>query len=149
MRKFILYMALLVVTIGLNVVLGSSVEYVGSEWSEVGGIQIAVAHDTTAFTATKMWRAPGGPGSARPVEPVYLKPDGVVMFALKPFRYKAFGKNGTDATMAVPVDTCIQSGTVGNFSVKYVCWTVVPMKLDSLKLWPAGSDTIWYRTLFK
>ena len=76
--------------------------------------------------------------------------EGVMLGATKPFRMRLYWAGGmASGTTQVPVDTLSTARGTGAFSVAYPCCFVGVGQLDSLRLTPGASDTVWGVTLYK
>jgi hypothetical protein len=120
----------------------------------IGSFFMSVGADT-------MWFSPGRPfgtqntpieAAARwiPMTAPGQRTDGVMLGAKKPFRVKLFLKGGRDSgDVHLPVDSLDVRGTVGSYPVHYPCRATFPVALDSLRLTPGASDTVWGATLVR
>ena len=127
------------------------------------GFQV-VALDTLWFTDTDPVGGYGGAATyfgpqvvkrsslgARTVETFpACRADGVVLGAKKPFRFRLFAAGKNLGTTQVPVDTtmAVERPAAVGFD-KYPCRQVIIATLDTLRLTPATSDTIWGATIIR
>lgn len=96
-----------------------------------------------SFSAKTVQKATSGISGLVTLPP--QKADGVIFAAKKPFRYRAFiaGGMGTGTTY-VPVDT-----TSSTANKKYPCRGGMIASVDSIRMKPATSDTIWVAFLLR
>ena len=81
---------------------------------------------------------------------VSKRAEGVMLGATKPFRLRAYWAGGmSTGTTQVPVDTIPGVSGAGWFRTAYPCVFTGLGMLDSLRLTPGASDTVWGALLFK
>lgn len=128
----------------------------------VGKTFQVVALDTLWFTASDP--AGGGAGvnwygpqvmkvydpKARNYVNVSKRAEGIMLGATKPFRMRIYWAGGmSTGTTQVPVDTIPGVSGAGWFRTAYPCVFTGLGMLDSLRLTPGASDTVWGALLFK
>jgi hypothetical protein len=145
---FIAVLAVGVTLLGSNFIMADGPA--DGAWDRQGASFIATAEpDTVSFTAIT-YKDPLA-RIAPLARGVIEKPNGLVLKAKKPFRYRCIGTYDTDGAVHVPVDTVYMSasGTAGHFSIEYPCVEIIRMtQITTLYVHPTTGDTVWGRTIF-
>lgn len=79
----------------------------------------------------------------------WFKCVGIEAYATGPFRYKVFDRNGSSNSVLAPVDTLDMAGAITAGAIKYPVRVTIHVPMDSIRFVPAGSDTVWYRTIWE